>query len=1074
MAVLAIGAVAAWAAPVGYGLLAFNVATTVASYLFAPKLPNQYLQGPRLGDLKVQSSAYGNPVPIVYGAARIAGNMIWAADIVETAHTTTTSSGGGKGGGGGGSVTQTNYTYSQSFAISICEGEIAGIRKIWANGKLIYNLSDTADVATIISSNKSAAGIRIYTGSETQTADSLIQAHVGAADTPAYRGTAYIVFENLQLEAYGNRTPNLEFEVVDSGTDANMLSAVGSLVTGYTMRTVIVSGIYAYATTGNGNLLHVFDISTPSNPILIGSTATGNNSSGLAVSDGYAYVVNANSSNMQIFSVSNPAAPSLIGSVALGTNPYAVVVYGNYAYAVNYTSHTLQTINISIKSAPAVVSSVAINTSSYALARSGNYLYVANYIGNTLEIFSLATPAVPALVGSIATGGNPHGVAISGDYAYVVNSGSGTLQTFDISSKSAPASLGTVATGSSPYSIAISGNYAYVANYGSATLQVYDLSTPSAPVSLGTIATGTNPHYVNVSGGCIYEVNIGSYSLQSFFFSPDVISITAASLSSIVSNICTRAGLTAGQIDVTALTDEVHGYVVQRGTARSQIEQLMQAFYFDAVESDGKVKFVKRGGSSAVSIPEDDLAAHEYGSSPPDTLVTNRRQEMELPVELNVQYMDSAAAYAVGSQYSQRLTTESENKTSLNFAIAMTATKAKQIADVLMYDAWTSRMTFDLQTGWKYCYLEPTDIITVTKGGRTYVMRIVDEDFSITSRRQCVLEDTTVYTQSATAAGLPTPGETVASVPLTNLMLLDIPLLRDADDGYGFYVAACGYGDGWTGAQPFKSNDGGATWTSFGSGMLNESTIGTASTALGDFTQNIFDELNSVTVVLLNGELSSDTEINILNGANVALIGDEIIQFRDATLTATNTYVLTGFLRGRQGTEWARSTHAIGDRFVLITTTTTYPMFGAVSEYDLDREYRGVSFGGFLDDATTITFQNTAVQAIPYSPVHLGGGRNAAGDLTLAWIRRTRISGGWNNYSDVPLGEATEAYVVEIYDDSAYTTVVRTITGITSATTSYTAAEQTTDFGAPQSTVYWKVYQVSATVGNGYEARGIS
>ena len=37
---------------------------------------------------------------------------------------------------------------------------------------------------------------------------------LGVDNTPAYRGVAYIVFDDLQLEKYGNRTPNLEFEVV--------------------------------------------------------------------------------------------------------------------------------------------------------------------------------------------------------------------------------------------------------------------------------------------------------------------------------------------------------------------------------------------------------------------------------------------------------------------------------------------------------------------------------------------------------------------------------------------------------------------------------------------------------------------------------------------------------------------------------------------------------------------------------------------------------------------------------------------------------------------------------------------
>src|SRR5262245_42784584 len=81
-------------------------------------------EGSRLTDLMVQASTYGKSIPVIYGNARIAGNVIWSRPIQEHVTTTTQSSGGGKGGGGGGGVetTTTTYTYTASLAISICEG----------------------------------------------------------------------------------------------------------------------------------------------------------------------------------------------------------------------------------------------------------------------------------------------------------------------------------------------------------------------------------------------------------------------------------------------------------------------------------------------------------------------------------------------------------------------------------------------------------------------------------------------------------------------------------------------------------------------------------------------------------------------------------------------------------------------------------------------------------------------------------------------------------------------------------------------------------------------------------------
>jgi hypothetical protein len=188
------------ASTVGIG---WAVGSMVGSMMFGPQGQNQ--QGPRLSDLSVQGSAYGNFIPITYGSMRVAGNIVWATDIVE--RRTTKKVSGGKGGGGKAKVT--TYSYFANFATMLCEGEISSVQRIWADGNLIYDTS---------ASNESITGakptIRIYKGTEDQLPDPLIQSIMGAANTPAYRGRAYVVFESLALQEFGNRIPNLTFEVI--------------------------------------------------------------------------------------------------------------------------------------------------------------------------------------------------------------------------------------------------------------------------------------------------------------------------------------------------------------------------------------------------------------------------------------------------------------------------------------------------------------------------------------------------------------------------------------------------------------------------------------------------------------------------------------------------------------------------------------------------------------------------------------------------------------------------------------------------------------------------------------------
>jgi hypothetical protein len=247
---------------------------------------------------------------------------------------------------------------------------------------------------------------------------------------------------------------------------------------------------------------------------------------------------------------------------------------------------------------------------------------------------------------------------------------------------------------------------------------------------------------------------------------------------------------------------------------------------------------------------------------------------------------------------------------------------------------------------------------------------------------------------------------------------------------------------------------------------------GVADSVLPDFAGgNIFDEISTVTVNLLYGELSSDTEANVLNGYNLALLGDELIHFKNAELVSDNVYILSGLLRGLRGTDWAMETHAEGDQFILLTPDTVKIMHGAAAEYNMVRLYKAGSFGSRLQD-TYVEFTHTAVARKCLSPCQLGGGRKSDGAINFTWVRRDRLGFSWID-SDAPMSETTEAYELVIYSDNTYTTVTRTVTGITSPTYEYTAADQVTDFGIIQNPVYWEVFQISSVTNRGYGARGV-
>ncbi|WP_158967924.1 baseplate multidomain protein megatron [Chachezhania sediminis] len=147
----------------------------------------------RVDNFRFTRSAEGGAVPLTFGRTRIGGQVIWASRFLETA----TTSGGGKGRPA--QPRTTRYSYSVSMAVALCEGEIAGVARIWADGTEI---------------TPTDLNMTVYPGTQDQAPDPLMEAVEGAGNVPAYRGTAYVVIEEMDLGRFGNRVPQLSFEVV--------------------------------------------------------------------------------------------------------------------------------------------------------------------------------------------------------------------------------------------------------------------------------------------------------------------------------------------------------------------------------------------------------------------------------------------------------------------------------------------------------------------------------------------------------------------------------------------------------------------------------------------------------------------------------------------------------------------------------------------------------------------------------------------------------------------------------------------------------------------------------------------
>ena len=1069
--------------------------------LFPPS-PGKVPDGPRLQDKKVTVSTYGVEIPRLYGTARLSGNIIWSTDLIEKATENEVS--GGKGGGG--SSSYTTYSYSVNCAVSICRGPITGVLRVWADGLLIYDASLENEGPQ---RNFDATHFRIYTGTEEQTPDSLIESFMGS--TPAYRGQAYVVFGGLELEKFGNRIPSFTFEATNGVIEPRNHKSVAStsgVIYDYSTVDPMTGYLWVLRRTG-GPIIDVIDpfrkriVATmqgrgsetytnltydPKRRIFFGVggliTETPVLTSDLNYfidgfsADSYSLVVQGQTARDGLFSFGqkwiffNPQTRRFYIGSTLGYNTEL------YKYTENLTYMSL-----------------AFSTGHYQWG-DGLYIEEFNYVvmgdGRQITIYDAGKTEI-----KIGVLGPEEFTTEMSPVLKVDNSSSFTIgpgkYTYDSTRKRIVWTSGIVGDGNicliDLRTLTVS--FTQTTNTGpmqpdflvyqkSADLLVsadFNIGGSPTTVSIYDPETFEQVRIINEVGltGTIPWLNDAPYfddrvygpfsdDLMRFYLT-DGIDRLVIPLSIVVEKESEIAGLTPDQVDASLLEDyTVWGYAItSSGSIRGAIEPLMSGYQFDAVESSGVMKFVPRSESPTIDIEDADLAQHEMGGDTPEPLPLTRSDEIELPRSVTVRYQNPASDYQISSQAAYRTGSNSRNDTVAELPMVLTDEQAKNIAEVGLYSAWAARTKTKVSTSIKYAQVEPTDLIRV-KGNLIRVLKrtlsgntlLFDGEF----------ENGGVYVQNLiTSAAFPV-GQTIFPVLPTTVEFMDIPMLRDQDNDAGFYVAAKGFSDNWPGCQIFKSIDGGTTWNPI-IVLDTPAEIGTVVNELPSFEANTWDDINTVTVYLRgDGNLYSATVDAVLNGANAALVGDEIIQYRTATQIAENGYILSGLLRGRRGS--ATGGHQTGERFVLLSEAWVRRIPMDSSEIGVERLYKAVTLRDTLNNSPTIRFSNAAKGLEPYSPVKLAGGRDAAGNLRISWVRRTRVAGGWRDLLDVPVGEESESYTIEIYNGSS---IVRTLSA-TTPTVTYTAAQQVADFGSAQASVSVVVYQNSAVVGGGFTVSG--
>lgn len=1034
-------------APVGFsflGLTGAQLGWMAGSMLGSALAPKNRSAGPRLDELRVGGTEYGGGIAWVAGAPRVAGDLIWASDRREIA----TTEEAGKGGGS----SYTSYTYELDAMYLLADQPGAVVTRCWDNGKLIYTNLASADDASRLASEQASRWRRItvYDGADAQMPDPTYEAAV--PDAPAYTRRLTVFIEGLQLGNSGT-LPNLTFEVASlADTNPNFVRRHEVADTGRQFADLSSAGL------GYPGLLAI----SPAVRVTIqDDTAT----------TVYLYDLDGTTAGTATRQAGEdyPSLPGNNGGTVPTNHPVGMlegqpVRCANHISALGTDTHIRRGAKVA----------GAWNTGT--LPDLADVLPAGRYLSNTMpcsdgaHLLIMTAPTVTHTGGAVANRWHIVSVDNSG-LPVLVDSG-------DVQTPRAHQVYGNCAQLNYSHQCGMLEDdlqHVWIANgAGTGYVEMLKIEPDGVMRQRSVMSAALLQYgftYPSIWAEGSFAVVASRQSYQAFRRAGDV--IEAVPLQDVVEALCERATMPAGTYDASGLagvTQPVRALAVTGGNARQALEILQVSHGFDAFVTD-KLYFVPRGGAPVLTIDADDLAAGDGDAlDQPFALTVNA--DLEIPGRIAVTYRNMAADQINGTEQSERGPTGQDSVQAVQLAIGMQPAEARGVADAMVRDAYAARLTSTLSLPLAYTRLTPTDVVQVPDSdGTLYRMRITRRsDSGGVIALEVVGDDGEVVVEEMATSADYTEQTTVQTLASTVLVLLDIPLLRDADDGTGMYLAARGNTSPWPGCIVYRSNDGGASFAESVADISDAAVLGETTSVLANWSGcAIFDRTSSVLVDMGPGQLSSATGDQLQADAelNALLVGSELVRFGTAALQSTtpNIYRISGLLRGQRGTEWAMGTHAVGEPVVLLRARGLRRIPLGQADLGQLRYFKAVTRGALLADASPVSIVPYSVLQKPLAPVDLRGARDADGNITLSWKRRTRVDSRFFGASGsiVPLGEASERYELEIVSGAS---VVRTA-AIVEPSYRYTTSMQTSDFGGLQGAVSAKVYQLGAN-GRGY------
>ncbi|MBL3552556.1 baseplate multidomain protein megatron [Rhodovulum sulfidophilum] len=533
---------------------------------------------------------------------------------------------------------------------------------------------------------------------------------------------------------------------------------------------------------------------------------------------------------------------------------------------------------------------------------------------------------------------------------------------------------------------------------------------------------------------------------------------SAQALDAVIREICTEAGVF--DPDVSDVYGLVRGYAVgDLAGARAALQPLMLAYGIEAAERDGRIVFFNRDGRERVAIDAADLA--RTGELAGD-IEHSRTPEAETAGRVRLSFVEADGAYETRAAEAIFPDEASRTVSASEMPLVLTGAEGQAIVERWLAESRVARDRVRLALPLSSLSVGAGDVMHLSSGD----YRIDRVDLGDTRRIEAVRVERGLYLppriddrgvlQPAFAAPLP-----------VHALFMDLPLLTGDEVPHAPYLAAAAVP--WPGSVDLYAAVEDAGYT-LNTTLERSAVIGITETPLHAAAPGRWDRGPALRVKLASGTLSSVREADLLAGANLAAIGTgdaagwELFQFAEAELVEAGTYELRMRLRGQAGTEadmpelWP-----VGSTVVLIDARLSQIALPA-SARGLERHYRyGPGTRAFDDPSYSharLAFDGIGLR--PYAPCHLRSRKGPGGDLTLSWIRRTRIDGDSWASVEVPLGEAREVYALRVMNEAGDELRAETVTA---PVWTYTTAMQMVDGAAAPFAV--EVAQLSDQFGPG-------